>query len=96
MKHIENGTRAEGEYIKNKVIQYNMSILTDEAKQPMEQVSFVVKDEAGKIFGGVTGTMYFYHLHIDFYGLMIQFVMMVMVVNYYIKLKILRRKKVVD
>ncbi|MGM2835349.1 GNAT family N-acetyltransferase, partial [Bacillus cereus group sp. Bce025] len=30
MKHIENGTRAEGEYIKNKVIQYNMSILTDE------------------------------------------------------------------
>ena len=66
MKHIENGTRAEGEYIKNKVIQYNMSILTDEAKQPMEQVSFVLKDEAGKIFGGVTGTMYFYHLHIDF------------------------------
>ena len=71
-----------------------MSILTDEAKQPMEQVSFVVKDEAGKIFGGRYDV--FYHLHIDFYGLMIQFVMMVMVVNYYIKLKILRRKKVVD
>ncbi|PKJ54141.1 GNAT family N-acetyltransferase [Bacillus sp. SN10] len=66
MKQIENGTRAEGEYIKNKVIQYNMSILTDEAKQPMEQVSFVVKNEEGKIFGGVTGTMYFHHLHIDF------------------------------
>ncbi len=48
MKRIENGTRIEGEYIKNKVIQYNMSILTDEAKQPMEQVSFVLKDEAGK------------------------------------------------
>ncbi|MDJ1476179.1 GNAT family N-acetyltransferase [Bacillus sp. LS15-K4] len=66
MKHIENGTRTEGEYIKNKVIQYNMSILKDEVKQPMEQVSFVVKDEDGKIFGGVTGTMYFNHLHIDF------------------------------
>ena len=73
-----------------------MSILTDEVKQPMEQVSFVVKDENGKIFGGITGTMYFYHLHIDFYGLMIQFVMRVMVVNCYIKSKILRRKKVVD
>lgn len=96
MKRIENGTRAEGEYIKNKVIQYNMSILTDEAKQPMEQVSFVVKDEDGKIFGGVTGTMYFYHLHIDFYGLMKQFVMMVMAVNCYIKSKTLRRKKGVD
>ncbi|KAB2459900.1 GNAT family N-acetyltransferase [Bacillus sp. CH126_4D] len=66
MKQIENGTRAEGEYIKNKVIQYNMSILSDEVKQQMEQVSFVVKDENGKIFGGVTGTMYFYHLNIDF------------------------------
>ena len=43
MKHIENGTRIEGEYIKNKVIQYNMSILTDEVKQPMEKVSLVVK-----------------------------------------------------
>lgn len=48
MKHIENGTRNEGEYIRNKVIQYNMSILTDEVKQPMEQVSLVVKDEEGK------------------------------------------------
>ena len=66
MKDIESGTRNEGEYIKNKVIQYNMSILTEEVKQQMEQVSFVVKDEEGKIFGGVTGTMYFYHLHIDF------------------------------
>ncbi|WIL45065.1 GNAT family N-acetyltransferase [Bacillus bombysepticus] len=66
MKHIENGTRIEGEYIKNKVIQYNMSILTDEVKQPMEKVSLVVKNEEGKIFGGVTGTMYFYHLHIAF------------------------------
>ncbi|MGQ8812521.1 GNAT family N-acetyltransferase [Bacillus sp. NA_165.1] len=66
MKHIENGTRIEGEYIKNKVIQYNMSILTDEVKQPMEEVSLVVKNEEGKIFGGVTGTMYFYHPYIDF------------------------------
>ena len=66
MKHIKNGTRTEGEYIKNKVIQYNMSILTDEARQTMEEVRLVVKNEEGKIFGGVTGTMYFYHLHIYF------------------------------
>ena len=32
MKSIENGTRTEGEYIKNKVIQYDMSMLTDEVK----------------------------------------------------------------
>ena len=73
-----------------------MSILTEEVKQQMEQVSFVVKDEEGRIFGGVTGTMYFYHLHIDFYGLMNQFVMTDTAVNCYIKSKKLRRKKDVD
>ena len=48
MKHIKNGTRTEGEYIKNKVIQYNMSILTDEARQTMEEVRLVVKMKKGK------------------------------------------------
>ncbi len=71
-----------------------MSILTDEARQTMEEVRLVVKNEEGKIFGGVTGTMYFYHLHIDFCGLMNQFVMTVMAANFYMKLKGLRRKKV--
>ncbi|WP_410982809.1 GNAT family N-acetyltransferase [Bacillus cereus] len=66
MKIIEQYTPNESEYIKNKVIQYNMSVLPNEVKSPLEHVSFLVKDDAGKIFGGITGTMYFYHLHIDF------------------------------
>ncbi|MEN1937819.1 GNAT family N-acetyltransferase [Paenibacillus sp. 102] len=66
MKITEQYTPNENEYIKNKVIQYNMSVLPDEVKSPLEYVSFLVKDDAGKIFGGITGTMYFYHLHIDF------------------------------
>ncbi|PHA75620.1 GNAT family N-acetyltransferase, partial [Bacillus pseudomycoides] len=56
----------DSEYIKNKVIQYNMSVLSDEVKSPLEHVSFLLKDDVGKIFGGITGTIYFYHLHIDF------------------------------
>ena len=94
MKHIKNGTRTEGEYIKNKVIQYNMSILTDEARQTMEEVRLVVKNEEGKIFGGVTGTMYFIIFISTFCGLMNQFVMTVMAANFYMKLKGLRRKRV--
>ena len=81
MKHIKNGTRTEGEYIKNKVIQYNMSILTDEARQTMEEVSLVVKMKKEN-FGGVTGTMYFITFISTFYGLMNQFVMTVMVANF--------------
>ncbi|MBO1625612.1 GNAT family N-acetyltransferase [Bacillus arachidis] len=66
MKITEKCTQNESEYIKNKVIQYNMSVLPDEVKSPLEHVSFLLKDNAGKIFGGITGTIYFYHLHIDF------------------------------
>ncbi|MBO1582603.1 GNAT family N-acetyltransferase [Bacillus sp. XF8] len=66
MKITEQYTPNESEYIKNKVIQYNISVLPDEVKSPLEHVSFLLKDDAGKIFGGITGTMYFYHLHIDF------------------------------
>ncbi|MBC6973281.1 GNAT family N-acetyltransferase [Bacillus sp. Xin] len=66
MEITEQYTPNESEYIKNKVIQYNMSVLPNEVKSPLEHVSFLVKDDAGKIFGGITGTMYFYHLHIDF------------------------------
>ena len=95
MKHIKNGTRTEGEYIKNKVIQYNMSILTDEARQTMEEVRLVVKRRR-KNFWWRNRYDVFYHLHIDFCGLMNQFVMTVMAANFYMKLKGLRRKKGVD
>ncbi|WP_144551411.1 GNAT family N-acetyltransferase [Bacillus mycoides] len=66
MKITKQCTQNEREYIKNKVIQYNMSILPDEVKQPMEHVEFLLRDDEGKILGGITGTMYFHHLHIDF------------------------------
>ena len=73
-----------------------MSILTDEVKQPMEEVSLVVKNEEGKIFGGVTGTMYFYHLHIDFLWVDKSVRHDGWGANFYIKLKKLRRKKGAD
>ncbi|SCN36761.1 Acetyltransferase [Bacillus cytotoxicus] len=43
------------EYIKNKVIQYNMSVLPDEVKQPMEQVSFLFKRRCRKNIGRNNG-----------------------------------------
>ncbi|PEA81147.1 GNAT family N-acetyltransferase [Bacillus pseudomycoides] len=66
MKIIQQNNSKDSEYIKNKVIQYNMSVLSDEVKSPLEHVSFLLKDDVGKIFGGITGIIYFYHLHIDF------------------------------
>lgn len=32
----------------------------------MKKVSFILRDEVDNILGGITGTIFWYHLHIDF------------------------------
>ncbi|MGM0898335.1 MAG: GNAT family N-acetyltransferase [Bacillota bacterium] len=56
----------DSEFIRRKVIEHNMNNLPDEVKTPIEQFSFVLKDDAGKITGGLTATSFWQHLHIDF------------------------------
>ncbi|MCP1125166.1 GNAT family N-acetyltransferase [Bacillus sp. 3103sda1] len=52
--------------MRRKVIEYNASQLPDEIKTSLENVSFMVKDEEGNIVGGITGTIFWHHMHIDF------------------------------
>lgn len=54
------------EFIRSKVIEHNMASLADGIKSPKEQVSFIARNEKGEIIGGVTGTSYWQHMHIDF------------------------------
>jgi len=43
-----------------------MEKLPDALKTPNENISFIIKDEEGKVVGGITGNMFWHHLHIDF------------------------------
>jgi ribosomal protein S18 acetylase RimI-like enzyme len=54
------------DFIRKKLIEHNMEQLPDELKTSKEDISFVLKDERGTILGGITGNMYWQHLHIDF------------------------------
>lgn len=54
------------EFIRNKVIEHNGASLPEEQKSPKEGISFIARDENGEIIGGVTGTAYWGHMHIDF------------------------------
>ncbi|TWT24867.1 GNAT family N-acetyltransferase [Planomicrobium sp. CPCC 101110] len=54
------------EFIRSKVIEHNMASLSDAVKSPKEQMSFIARNDAGEIIGGVTGTIYWQHMHIDF------------------------------
>ncbi|MFT9497492.1 MULTISPECIES: GNAT family N-acetyltransferase [Bacillota] len=56
----------DSEYIRKKVIEHNLSKLPDDVKHPVKNISFILRDEGGEILGGITGTIFWYNLHIDF------------------------------
>ena len=66
MKITMGQDRQDSELIRQKVIEHNMKMLPDEVKTPIEHVNFMLRDEAGTIQGGLTATVFWGHLHVDF------------------------------
>ncbi|WP_273126464.1 GNAT family N-acetyltransferase [Bacillus weihaiensis] len=66
MKIIEQWDKEDSDFIRKKVIEHNLSNLPDVVKHPVKNISYILKDEDGRILGGITGTMFWYSLHIDF------------------------------
>ncbi|MDN7228842.1 GNAT family N-acetyltransferase [Planococcus sp. N064] len=66
MNIIKQEVQEDREFIRNKVIQHNTASLPEEQKSPKEGISFIARDENGDIIGGITGTAYWGHMHIDF------------------------------
>ncbi|AVR00225.1 GNAT family N-acetyltransferase [Oceanobacillus iheyensis] len=65
MEIIQQWNQSESDFIRKRLIEYNMENLPDEVKTPYENISFVVKDNKGEIIGGITGEMFWHHVHID-------------------------------
>ncbi|MEI5908620.1 GNAT family N-acetyltransferase [Bacillus spongiae] len=65
MKIMQKESQNETDFIRKKLIEYNMSKLPDHIKTPKENICFVLKNDDGETLGGVTGTTYWQHLHID-------------------------------
>ncbi|QMT17635.1 GNAT family N-acetyltransferase [Planococcus maritimus] len=66
MKITMGQDRQDSELIRQKVIEHNMKMLPDRVKTPVEQLNFVLRNEDGTILGGLTATMFWQHLHVDF------------------------------
>ena len=66
MKIIQQWNQEDSDYIRKKVIEHNLSKLPDEVKHPVKNICFILRNEAKEILGGITGTIFWYHLHIDF------------------------------
>ncbi|WP_263492064.1 GNAT family N-acetyltransferase [Bacillus sp. RAR_GA_16] len=52
------------EDIQQKVIKYNGEQLSERIKTPLEKVAYVIEEE--EMIGGISGTLFWQHLHIDF------------------------------
>lgn len=66
MEILRQWDQVDSDYIRQKVIEHNMANVPEEVKHPKNQISFILRDENQKILGGITGTNYWNHLHIDF------------------------------
>lgn len=53
-------------YIRKKVIEYNLSNIPEEVRHPVQNISFVIRNEDNQLVGGITGTIFWYGMHIDF------------------------------
>jgi GNAT superfamily N-acetyltransferase len=66
LKIMSQWNQEDSDFIRKKVIEHNLTVLPDEVKHPVKNVSFVLRNDEGDIVGGITGTIFWYHLHIDF------------------------------
>jgi GNAT superfamily N-acetyltransferase len=53
-------------YIREQIIRYNASCLPENIRSSFDQFSILVNDDTGRAIGGITGTIFWQHLHIDF------------------------------
>ncbi|MEL3971537.1 GNAT family N-acetyltransferase [Rossellomorea oryzaecorticis] len=66
MKMTQQWVQEDSDYIRKKLIEYNMSSIDEKVKTPLEKVSFVIRDDHDEIVGGVVGETFWHHLHIDY------------------------------
>ncbi|WLR58676.1 GNAT family N-acetyltransferase [Guptibacillus hwajinpoensis] len=53
------------DFIRKNVVDYNKQKLSSAVKTPLEEIAFVI-EERDKVIGGISATLFWQHLHIDF------------------------------
>ncbi|MGM0844729.1 MAG: GNAT family N-acetyltransferase [Bacillota bacterium] len=66
MQIIEQWNQEDADFIRKKVIEHNMNNISEEVKTPLENLSFIIRNEQEEIVGGITATLFWGHCHIDY------------------------------
>lgn len=62
---VQQWDQTDSDFIRKKVIEYNMEQLPENLKTSNDNVSFILKDDEGKIIGGITANIFWNHMHIE-------------------------------
>ena len=66
MKTTNQWNETDSDYIRKKLIEYNLTKIPEEVKHSVKKVSSILRNDEGDIVGGITGNINWYCLHIDF------------------------------
>jgi GNAT superfamily N-acetyltransferase len=66
MNISQQWNQSDSEYVRKKLIEYNLTKIPDEVKHAVKDVSSILRNDVGEIVGGITGKINWYCLHIDF------------------------------
>ncbi|WP_054026333.1 GNAT family N-acetyltransferase [Bacillus sp. FJAT-28004] len=62
---IAYGTKEESEYVKRKLIEYNHGHVPDDLKNNYEEINLTIKDDEGKIIGGLLSVFCWNWIEVD-------------------------------
>ncbi|WOD61982.1 GNAT family N-acetyltransferase [Niallia taxi] len=53
------------DFLRKRVVEYNLSKLPDTIKHPVNKICFTARDDNDQIIGGITAVMFWHHLQIE-------------------------------
>lgn len=66
MKITQQEIQEDRDFIRQKVVEHNRKSLPEQQEKPYGNTSFIARNDNGEIIGGITGTYFWEHMHIDF------------------------------
>lgn len=65
MKIYRESYQENSDFLRKRVIEYNLSRLPDSIKHPVNKLCFTTRDENERIVGGISGVIFWHHLQIE-------------------------------
>ncbi|WP_422121975.1 GNAT family N-acetyltransferase [Planococcus sp. X10-3] len=66
MKITHQEIQEDRDFIRRKVVEHNNKNLPEQQDNPHGNTSYIARGDDGEIIGGITGTYFWQHMHIDF------------------------------